>query len=157
MEKKDKETILLVCPSLTIGGRERVAVNTFQVLKDLYDVRLVVFQRKTDEYATSADVICLDAYSEACFHIGLNLLIQSLYVGSGGSAGVHQHQRLLVINGGRSHGLSFPTALLNEPSGRYFDVLGVDIKVWCLGVFCHQAFPLIAADDGVGEEAAGVA
>lgn len=64
MEKKDKETILLVCPSLTIGGRERVAVNTFQVLKDLYDVRLVVFQRKTDEYATSADVICLDAYSE---------------------------------------------------------------------------------------------
>lgn len=64
MEKSSKKRILLVCPSLGIGGRERIAINTVEALRDLYDVNLAVFMRKEKEYEFHGDIVDLNAYSQ---------------------------------------------------------------------------------------------
>ncbi|MBR3508975.1 MAG: glycosyltransferase [Lachnospiraceae bacterium] len=61
---KSRKKILLVCPSLGIGGRERIAINTVEVLRDLYDVKLAVFMRKEKEYVFDGDLVELNAYSK---------------------------------------------------------------------------------------------
>lgn len=56
-----KKRILLVVPSLEIGGQERVAVNTAEGLKNEYDVEIVIFQRRdVDGYNVDCNVINLD-------------------------------------------------------------------------------------------------
>lgn len=52
--------ILLVVPSLSIGGQEKAAIDTAELLKDLYDVKLVVFHRHDIEYDTDCKKIYLD-------------------------------------------------------------------------------------------------
>lgn len=53
------KTILLLVPSLGIGGQEKIAINTVQCLKDEYYVKLVVFQKKEVEYEAPCEVINL--------------------------------------------------------------------------------------------------
>ncbi len=58
---KDQETILVISPSLGIGGRERIAINTVRCLENLgYRVILVLFQRRDIEYPFSGERIDLD-------------------------------------------------------------------------------------------------
>ena len=54
------KNILLVVPSLGIGGQERIAINTALCLKDKYNVKLVVFQKADVEYDYPCEVINLD-------------------------------------------------------------------------------------------------
>ena len=48
--------ILVVVPSLGIGGQERIAVNTARCLSNEYCVELVVFQTREREYQTDVPV-----------------------------------------------------------------------------------------------------
>ena len=58
---KDQKTILVISPSLGIGGRERIAINTVRCLKSLgYRAILVVFQRRDVEYPFFGERIDLD-------------------------------------------------------------------------------------------------
>lgn len=50
------KTILLIVPALGIGGQERIAVNTASCLKDGYDVKIIVFEKKTMEYEYPCEV-----------------------------------------------------------------------------------------------------
>lgn len=52
--------ILIVVPSLGIGGQERIAINMADCLKSDYDVKLVIFQSKEKEYFADTDVINLN-------------------------------------------------------------------------------------------------
>lgn len=52
--------ILLLVPSLGIGGQEKIAINTANCLKAKYDVRLVVFQERDIEYEHPCEVINLN-------------------------------------------------------------------------------------------------
>lgn len=36
---------MLIVPSIVGGGQERIALNTYEVLKDIYDVRIIIFDR----------------------------------------------------------------------------------------------------------------
>lgn len=54
-----RKKLLIVVPSLGIGGQERVAVNMVNCLKADYDVKLVVFQTKEQEYAAPCEVVNL--------------------------------------------------------------------------------------------------
>lgn len=54
------KTVLLLVPSLAIGGQERIAINTALCLKDKYNVKLVVFQKADVEYDYPCEVINLD-------------------------------------------------------------------------------------------------
>ena len=56
-----KGTVLVVCPSLGIGGREKIALITVQVLENLgYHVIFVVFQRRNVEYSFQGEMINLN-------------------------------------------------------------------------------------------------
>lgn len=58
---KDQETILVISPSLGIGGRERIAINTVRCLEGLgYRAVLVLLQRRDVEYPFSGERIDLD-------------------------------------------------------------------------------------------------
>ena len=65
MEKKDKEVILLVCPSLAIGGRERIAVNTASCLMDDFAVKMVVFHDAEVKYDCPCEVINLNLLAKS--------------------------------------------------------------------------------------------
>ncbi len=52
--------ILLLVPSLCIGGQEKIAINTYNCLKDQYDVSFAIFQRKDIEYEHPCEMINLD-------------------------------------------------------------------------------------------------
>lgn len=52
--------VLIVVPSLGIGGQERIAVNMAKCLKVNYDVKIVVFQNKIHEYEADCEVINLN-------------------------------------------------------------------------------------------------
>lgn len=52
--------ILIVVPSLGIGGREKIAVNMSDCLKSNNDVKIVVFQSNEQEYTTACNVINID-------------------------------------------------------------------------------------------------
>ena len=60
---KNKETILLVVPSIGGGGRERIAVNTAECLRELFDVKVITFTEKKDSYECSCEVINIKAFS----------------------------------------------------------------------------------------------
>lgn len=49
--------ILLIASSISIGGAERIAINTYNCLKDNYDVTLLVQGRKTVEYPFKGKLI----------------------------------------------------------------------------------------------------
>lgn len=49
--------ILVLVPSICIGGQERIAINTVNCLKTQYDVKFVVFQRSKIEYEYSDEII----------------------------------------------------------------------------------------------------
>ena len=54
-------TVLIVSPSLGIGGRERIALNTVQAFEELgYHVILVVFQRRDAEYPFEGELVNLN-------------------------------------------------------------------------------------------------
>jgi len=56
-----KKRVLLIVPSLEIGGQERIAVNTAEGLRKFYDVEMAVFQeRNVDCYAAPCSVINLN-------------------------------------------------------------------------------------------------
>ena len=52
--------VLLLVPSLGIGGQEKIAINTVKCLKAKYDVRLAVFQKRDIEYEYPCEVVDLD-------------------------------------------------------------------------------------------------
>ena len=52
--------ILLVVQSLGIGGQEKIALNTYECLRDKYDVSFVVFHNAKVEYEHTFDVINLN-------------------------------------------------------------------------------------------------
>ena len=51
--------VLLLVPSLGIGGQEKIAINTANCLKKKYDVSFVIFQKKDIEYEYPCEVINL--------------------------------------------------------------------------------------------------
>ena len=58
---KDQETILVISPSLGIGGRERIAINTVHCFESLgYRTILVLLQHRDVEYSFSGERIDLD-------------------------------------------------------------------------------------------------
>ena len=52
--------ILIVVPSLAIGGQEKAAVDNAEILKTEFDVKLVLFDKRDVEYETSCDKIYLN-------------------------------------------------------------------------------------------------
>ena len=54
-----KKVIILV-PTLQTGGQERVAVNTAKVLKDRYDVTVVVFNQEDAVFHPDCQIISLN-------------------------------------------------------------------------------------------------
>ena len=54
------KNIVLLVSSLTVGGRERIAVNTYKCLKDNYNLFFVVFNRVGSEYEFPYDIHSLD-------------------------------------------------------------------------------------------------
>lgn len=60
MQNKQKK-ILVVVPSIGIGGRERIAINTVRCFENLgYRTILVIFQRRTPEYLFTEEMINLN-------------------------------------------------------------------------------------------------
>ena len=56
-----KKRIMVLVPSIGIGGRERIALNTVDCLKKSgYEVFLVIFQNREKEYQTDIEYINLD-------------------------------------------------------------------------------------------------
>ncbi|MBR5280149.1 MAG: glycosyltransferase [Clostridia bacterium] len=57
-----KKRVLIVVPSLGIGGQEKVAVDTVLALKDDYEIRTVTFHKKENgkEYPDPCDVVCIN-------------------------------------------------------------------------------------------------
>ena len=52
---KNQKTVLVISPSLGIGGRERIAINTVRCLEGLgYRAVLVLLQRRDVEYPFSS-------------------------------------------------------------------------------------------------------
>ena len=47
--------IMIVVPSIGIGGQEKIAVDTAELLKNDFDVRLVLFVKRNVEYDTSCE------------------------------------------------------------------------------------------------------
>lgn len=60
MESTSLKKIMLLVPSLQAGGQERVAVNTAEILKKLYDVTVVVFNGRDIAYDTDCKIIDLN-------------------------------------------------------------------------------------------------
>ena len=63
----NKKTVLLLVPSLGVGGQERIALNTAECLSEHYDVRLAIFQKKDIEYECQYPVFNLDVPTKAGF------------------------------------------------------------------------------------------
>lgn len=57
------KNIVILVPSLGIGGREKIAINTYNSLKNKYNVYLVVFERLDKEYEFNNKIYCLNAPS----------------------------------------------------------------------------------------------
>lgn len=55
----DKKNLLLIVPTLQLGGQERVAVNTAEILSDCYNIIFVVFDGKDAVYAPKCEVLDL--------------------------------------------------------------------------------------------------
>ena len=55
-----KKRLLVVVPSIGIGGRERIAISTADCLQEQYDTKLVIFQRKDNEYSADCEMIHMD-------------------------------------------------------------------------------------------------
>ena len=56
-----QKTVFIISPSLGIGGREKIAINTVTCFKNLnYHVILIVFQRRHEEYEYTGELINLD-------------------------------------------------------------------------------------------------
>ena len=73
-----------------------------------------------------------------------------------GTAKIHQHQGLLLVDAGTAHRATLPAALVNHPAGGNLLVLIIDMVVGHFGLLCQQLLELLAADDGIHEEAAGI-
>ncbi len=58
-----KQKILIVVPSLCIGGQEKIAVETALCLKELYSVKMVTFHSHATEYQKPCEVVCLNESS----------------------------------------------------------------------------------------------
>ena len=59
--KDQRRTILVISPSLGIGGRERIAINTVKCFENLgYHVILVIFQNRDVEYPFDGELINLN-------------------------------------------------------------------------------------------------
>lgn len=56
-----KKVLLLIVPTLRLGGQERVAVNTAAIMKDEYDTHLIVFTGSGAVYESPCDWIDLNA------------------------------------------------------------------------------------------------
>ncbi|WP_075557272.1 glycosyltransferase [Parabacteroides timonensis] len=54
------KTILLLVPTIVGHGQERQAVLAAEILKSIYDVKLVVFDNREIEYSVNVDLISLD-------------------------------------------------------------------------------------------------
>lgn len=59
-KNNQRKRVIIAVPSLGIGGQERIAINTASCLRDDYEVKIVVFQKKEEEYSASVPVINLD-------------------------------------------------------------------------------------------------
>lgn len=55
----DKKNVLLIVPTLQLGGQERVAVNTAEIMSDLYNITFVVFDGRNAVYTPPCQVIDL--------------------------------------------------------------------------------------------------
>lgn len=55
-----KKKLHLLVPTLQLGGQERVAVNTADIMRDIYDVTMVIFDSKNAVFSPSCKVINLD-------------------------------------------------------------------------------------------------
>lgn len=55
--------VLIVVPSLGIGGREKIALNMRECLGAVYDVDIVIFQNRDNEYSAGCGVINLNVPS----------------------------------------------------------------------------------------------
>lgn len=55
----DKKNLLLLVPTLQLGGQERVAVNTAEIMSDCYNITFAVFDGRNAAYAPPCPVIDL--------------------------------------------------------------------------------------------------
>ena len=51
--------LLILVPNLQLGGQERVAVNTAEVMKDIYDITFVIFDGRGKVYTPPCEVVDL--------------------------------------------------------------------------------------------------
>lgn len=58
--KKNKKRVIIVVPSLTIGGQERIAINTANSLMKDCDILFVIFHNSSQEYSVDFPVQNLD-------------------------------------------------------------------------------------------------
>lgn len=59
MKRGNRENLLLIVPNLHLGGQQRVAVNTVEILKDVCNVTMVVFDSANAVYEAGCEVVDL--------------------------------------------------------------------------------------------------
>ena len=99
----------------------------------------------------------IDIDAETLANVMLDGLAEGDNLGACGTAAVDEHQCLLVVNAGTTKGTAFPSTLVNHPAGRNFFVVAINRIMRHPLVLCSQLLVFIATDDGVHEEAAGIA
>ena len=54
------KNVILLVPNLCQGGQERVAVNTAEILSGEYNIRIVLFDAKNQQYSTDCEIVNLN-------------------------------------------------------------------------------------------------
>ena len=57
MPNTDRKNLLLIVPTLRLGGQERVAVNTAEILNETYNVTMVIFDSREAIYLPNCELI----------------------------------------------------------------------------------------------------
>lgn len=77
-----KKVLLLVVPTLRLGGQERVAVNTAKIMMEEYDTHIVVFDRSGAVYESPCDLIDLKSpAAEGALGKQINVLKRAYQLG----------------------------------------------------------------------------
>lgn len=60
MDDRRKKRLLIIVPTLCMGGQERIAVNTVDLLRNDYDITLAVFDSRDAFYTANCEMIDLN-------------------------------------------------------------------------------------------------
>ena len=73
-----------------------------------------------------------------------------------GSAEVHQHQRLLIVDTGRTQLASFPATLVDHPAGRNLHPLSIHFVMRHIGILRSQLLVFGSRHNGIHEETTAI-